>query len=127
MKFLLTLKGEARAMQPPPELMAAMGKLTEDMTKSGVLVDTGGMAPPSMAAHLHLAKGRIDVTDGPFTEAKEMVGGYAIIRVNSRAEAIEHAKKFLQIHADILGPSYETETEVRQMFEPSDFGPPQKK
>jgi hypothetical protein len=125
MKFMLMVRGDQTAAPPSPELIQAIGKLTEDMTKAGVLVDTGGLAPPSMGARLKLSGGKVNVTDGPFTEAKEVIGGYAIIRVGSRAEAIEHAKMFLQIHADILGPSYETETEIRQMFEPSDFGPSQ--
>jgi hypothetical protein len=108
---------------PKPELMAAIGKLTEDMTKSGTLLEMGGLAPTSKGARLRLSGGKVTVTDGPFTEAKEVIGGYAIVQVKSKAEAIELSRRFLQVHADVLGPSYQAESEVRQFFDPSDFGP----
>ncbi|MBZ5576057.1 MAG: YciI family protein [Acidobacteriia bacterium] len=125
MRFILmSTSNENKKVAPPtPELMAALGKLTEEMTKEGKLISTGGLMPSARGARLHLSGGRVTVTDGPFTEAKEMIGGYAIVQVNSKEEAIELGKRFLKIHADILGPSYETESEIRQMFDPSDFGP----
>jgi len=125
MRFLLTLSPDAKPLAgpPSPELMAAIDALTEEMTEAGILLDTGGMAPPSHSARLQLAGGRVTVTDGPFTEAKELVGGYAIVKVDSREEALALARRFLQIHADILGPSYEMSTEVRQLFSPEDFEP----
>jgi hypothetical protein len=64
----------------------------------------------------------VTVTDGPFAEAKEVIGGYAIVQVESKAEAIELSRRFLQVHADILGPSYQMESEVRQFFNPADVG-----
>jgi hypothetical protein len=104
-----------------PELMAAIGKLTEDMTRSGTLLEVGGLAPTSKGARLQLSGGKVTVTDGPFTEAKEIIGGYAIVQVGSKAEAIELSRRFLQLHADILGPTYELVSEVRQFFDPSDL------
>jgi hypothetical protein len=87
------------------------------MTSKGILVETGGLMPSSTGARLRLSGGKVTVTDGPFAEAKELIGGYAIVQVNSRDEAIQLAKRFLQIHADTLGPSYEAVSDVRQMFE----------
>jgi hypothetical protein len=76
----------------------------------------GGLAPSSIGARVRLSGGKVTVTDGPFTEAKEIIGGFAIVDVKSKQEAIELAKRFYQIHAEILGPSYEATGEVRQMF-----------
>jgi hypothetical protein len=108
---------------PDPGLMAAIGKLSEDMTRAGVLVGMGGLYPSSKGARLRLSGGKVTVTDGPFTEAKEIIGGYAIVRVKSKEEAVELAKRFWEIHAEVLGPSYVGAGEVRQMFDPSDFAP----
>lgn len=127
MRFMLMARADknSEAGAPPkPELMAAVAKLTEEMAKAGVLVDTGGLAPSSRGALLRLKGGKVTVIDGPFAEAKELIGGYAIVEVKSREEAIELAKRFLEVHAEVLGLSYETESEVRQMFGPADFGPP---
>lgn len=124
MRFMLTAnanKNSEAGAPPDPKLMAAIGKLTEDMTKAGVLVGTGGLAPSSMGARIRLAGGKVTVTDGPFTEAKEIIGGYAIVQVKSKQEAIELAKRFWAIHAEVLGPSYVGGGEVRQMFEPTDL------
>jgi hypothetical protein len=115
MQYILTLKTDTQAViAPPPELMAALGKLTEEMTKSGVLVQTGGMQ--SQGASLKLSSGKVTVTDGPFTESKELVGGYAIVDVKSEEEALELGRRFLQIHARIMGPSFRLESEVRRMY-----------
>jgi hypothetical protein len=126
MRFMLiamaTQNSEA-GCAPTRELMAAIGKLSEDMTRAGTLLEMGGLAPTSKGARLRLSGGKVTVTDGPFTEAKEVIGGYAIVQVQSKAEAIELSRRFLQLHADVLGPSYQAESEVRQFFDPSDFGP----
>jgi hypothetical protein len=124
MKFMLiayATKNSEAGVPPPPELMAAIGKLTEDMAKAGVLVGSGGLKPSSTGARFRLSGGKVTVTDGPFTETKEIIGGYAIVDVKSKEEAIDGARRFWQIHADILGPSYEGAGEVRAMYDPSDF------
>lgn len=82
-----------------------------------VLVDTGGLLPSSMGALVQLSNGNITVTDGPFAETKELIAGYAIVQVNSKEEAVEIGKRFMEIHADILGPSYTADSEIRQLFE----------
>ena len=107
-------------MPPNEELMHAIAKLAEEEMKAGVLLEQGGLLPSSAGARIRAAGGRLAVTDGPFAEAKELVGGFAILRANSKAEAIEKGKRFMQIHVDILGPDYEGELEVRQMFDPPD-------
>ena len=126
MKFMLIANAtkESEAGCPPnPELLAAIGKLSEDMAKAGVLVDMGGLAPTSQGARVRLAGGKVTVTDGPFAETKEVLGGYAIVQVKSKEEAVELARRFWEIHAEVLGPSYVGEGEIRRMYEPSDFGP----
>jgi hypothetical protein len=100
---------------PPPELMAAVGKLSEEMIQAGVLLETGGLLPTSKGALINVKKGKLTVTDGPFSEAKEVIGGYAILQCKSKEEAIERARRFMQLHADFLGPAYEGELEIRQM------------
>lgn len=121
MTFMLMTKPGPEPVPPPsPELMAAMAKFTEEMRASGVLVSTGGLYPSAKGARLRLAGGKITITDGPFTETKEMIGGYAVVKVKSKEEALEISRQFMQIHADVLGSSYELDAEARQMYEPGD-------
>jgi hypothetical protein len=100
---------------PPPELMAAIGKLSEEMINAGILLDLGGLLPSSKGARINVKEGKLIVTDGPFSEAKELIGGYAILQVKSKEEAIERGRRFMQVHADVLGPAYDGELEIRQM------------
>jgi hypothetical protein len=109
------------SITPTPELMAAIGNFTQELSKSGVLVDTGGLQPTSRGAQLKLAQAKVTVTDGPFTEAKEIIGGYAIVELDSKEEGIDLGKRFLQIHSDILGPQCEMLSEIRQMYGPSEI------
>jgi len=102
---------------PDPRLMAAIGTLTEEMTKAGILVGTGGLMPSALGATARLSGGKVVITDGPFTEVKELIGGYAIVDVKSKEEALQLSRRFLQIHADILGPDYEADSEIRQMYD----------
>ena len=121
MRFMMLVKGDKSyegGAPPPPALMAAIGALGQEMVKSGHMLEMGGLAPSSAGALLNLEQGAIRVTDGPFAESKEVIGGYAIMRADSRAEAIELARRFLQVHADVLGRSYQGQVEVRQLFDP---------
>ncbi len=106
---------------PDPRLDAAIGKHAEEMTKAGVLLEMGGLLPTSMGARIRAAGGKLTVKDGPFTEAKEFIGGFAILKTKSKAEAIELGQQFMKMHTDILGPSYQGVLEIRQMFDPADF------
>jgi hypothetical protein len=95
--------------------MEVMGKYNEQLHKAGVLLALDGLTPPSMGARVTFKGGKSKVTDGPFTEAKEVVGGYWIIQVKSREEALEWASR-------IPGKDNEM-VEVRRMFEITDFDP----
>jgi hypothetical protein len=124
MRYMMMVKANADSeagRMPPPELMEAIGKHSVDMMSAGVLLESGGLLPSSQGARIRVAGGKTSVMDGPFAEAKELVGGYAILEAGSREEAIEMGRQFMQIHADVLGPEYEGEMEVRPMME---MGPP---
>ena len=112
MQFLSMIWIDEKAIKPPTEkLMADMGKLLEEMTKAGVLVDTAGLRPTAEGVRVRLRRGKLTTTDGPFAEAKEVVGGYAILEAKSMAEAVEHTKRFLQVHGD----DWDLQCEVRQL------------
>lgn len=118
MRFMMMVKGNEKYEKgepPPRELMDALGRLEQESRRSGVVLESGGLAPSSRGAKIRVSRGRVTVTDGPFAEAKELVGGYAIIEAASKQEAIEHGTRFMQLHADVLGPEYEGELEVRQL------------
>lgn len=98
---------------PSPELIQRMEKLMEEMTKAGVLLDTAGLTPTSQGTRVHYEGGQISVTDGPFTETKEVIGGYSLLQAKDRAEAVEWTKRFLKVHEE-----YWTVTcEVRELME----------
>ncbi|MFD0263055.1 YciI family protein [Kitasatospora indigofera] len=88
----------APVQAPGPEFEQRMGALFEEITKAGVMVDTAGLAPTSEGTRLTWSGGRVTCTDGPFTEGKEVVGGYAIIRTEDKAEALEWTRRFLEVH-----------------------------
>ena len=111
MRFLCLYKPSKPEGTPPTEReMVEMGKLIEDMTKSGTLLATEGCLPSALGARVRLSAGKFLVTDGPFTESKELVGGFALIEANSKEEAIEHTKRFLKIAGN-------GESEIRQVFD----------
>ena len=122
MRFMMMMKADKNyeaGIPPSPELMAAIGKLTDDMVKAGVLVQTGGLLPSSRGARIRVSRGALTVTDGPFPETKEVIGGYAIVEAASRDEAIKLARRFMELHVAVSGPSYEGECEIRQLFDGS--------
>lgn len=97
MRYLALWRPSPHAAPPPPEHYAEMGKLIEDMTKAGVLIDTGGWDAKGPAIIVKNEKGKITVTDGPFTESKELIAGYCIFQVKSREEAVDWGKRFIKI------------------------------
>jgi len=116
--MLVKATKDSEACAPPnPELMAAIAKLAEEATARGVMVTAGGLLPSSEGVRVRVSRGRTFITDGPFAETRELVGGFAIFNLESREEAVKMATDFMQIHADILGPTYEGELEVRPMFD----------
>ena len=123
MRYLTFIRhSESYRQSPPPAaLMEAMGRFVEKSLKDGTLVDTGGLLPSKEGARVRLANGRITVTDGPFTESKEVIGGWAIVNAASKAEAIRIATEFMELHRKHW-PGFEGESEVRPMFDPG-MGP----
>ena len=104
----------AGAVPPPAALMEAIGQLIEKYMKEGVLVDTGGLALIQQGFRVRLAQGQISTTDGPFSEGKEVIGGWAIFEANSKAEALRLTTEFLDLHRKHWPESNsEFETEVR--------------
>ena len=110
MKFLSIYKTVERNAPPSQEEMAKMGKLVEEGMKAGWLLATEGCLPTALGARVRNSNGKVTVTDGPFAEAKEVVGGFAILRANSKEEAIQLARDFLKVAG-------EGECELRQIFE----------
>jgi hypothetical protein len=119
MKYLAFIRhSEAhREAGPPPALMEAMGRFVQKSRQDGSLVDTGGLLPSKDSFRVRLAKGAITTTDGPFTESKEVIGGWAILKAESKAEALRIAQDFMELHRKYW-PEFEGESEVRPMFEP---------
>lgn len=123
MKYLSFIRHSEsyRAAPPPAALMEAMGTYVEQSFKKGTLVDTGGLLPSKEGALVRLRRGEITVTDGPFTESKEIIGGWAILEAASKAEAIRLATEFLELHRKHW-PEFDGECEVRPMFDPMPKG-----
>ena len=118
MKFMMLVTGDKdyEAGKPPnPELMSAVAELAEKQAKAGRMVDSGGLLPSSQGARVRVSGGKLTVKDGPFAEAKEVIGGYAVLEYDTMDEAVAGAREFMQLHARILGPSYEGTCEVRPM------------
>jgi len=120
MRFMMIVKHAERQGPPPKELMDAIAHPRRKEVKAGTMVGSGGLGPTALGARVRLSGGRVTVTDGPFTEAKEVVGGYAQFELKSKEEAVESAVRFMELHKKYW-PAWEGETEVRQMFGPEDF------
>jgi hypothetical protein len=113
-----TMDSEAGVM-PPESLIAEMAKYHEELQKAGALLDASGLQPSSKGWRIGYSGGKRTFTDGPFAETKELIAGYTLIQVTSRAEAIEWTKRFPNPAVD----GREGQIEVRQLFELEDFGP----
>ena len=118
MRFMSMIRIQENTGQAPSEqLMNDMGKLIEEMTRTGQLVSTAGLRPTSEGVRVRLRRGKLSMVDGPFTETKEVIGGYAVLEAKSKAEAVELTKRFLKVH----GYEWDIECEVRQLDGP-EFG-----
>ena len=113
MRFMMIVKSAERSGPPPKGLMDAVAKLAEEATKAGEMIESGGLASTATGARVRLSGGKVTVTDGPFTEAKEVFGGYAVFELKSKKKAVERAVGFMELHKQ-LWPEWEGETEVRQ-------------
>jgi len=113
MRFLcIYTPSKGEGVPPTQQEMATMGQFIEGSFKNGHLIATEGCLPTALGARIRLKDGKFSVTDGPFTESKEVIGGFALMQFASKQEAIEYTKKFLQIAGD-------GETELRQIYEAS--------
>jgi hypothetical protein len=112
MRFLSIYKSVETNEPPAPEHIAAMEKLIEESMKAGELLATEGCLPTAFGARVRLSDGKITVTDGPFAESKEVIGGFALLQAESKEAAIEMARKFLKVAGG-------GECEIRQIFDPA--------
>ena len=118
MRFLSMIRIEENTGQVPSErLMADMGKLIEEATREGWLVTTAGLRPTAEGKRVRWNRGKLSTTDGPFTETKEVIGGYAILEAKSMKEALELTNRFLRVHGD----EWNVECEILQLDGP-EFG-----
>jgi hypothetical protein len=116
MKYLMLIKhAESYRSQPIPQgLLDAMGVFVTEGFKSGVLKDTAGLKGTVEGLRIRSSGGKLKVTDGPFTEAKEIIGGYALVDVKSKEEALDFARQFMELHR-VHWPEFEAESEVRPL------------
>jgi hypothetical protein len=120
MRFMMMVKSAENSGPPPKELMDAIDRLIEETVKDGTMLGTGGLASTAQSTRVRITKGQLTVTDGPFSEAKEVVGGYAQFELKSKEEAVKSAVRFMELHKKHW-PGWEGETEIRQIFGPEDF------
>jgi hypothetical protein len=113
MRFMMIVKSAEKSGPPPKALLDAVAKLAEEATKAGEMIESGGLASTVTGTRVRLSAGKVTLTDGPFTEAKEVFGGYAVFELKSKKEAVERAVGFMELHRQ-LWPEWEGETEVRQ-------------
>src|SRR5690348_1866615 len=111
MKFMFIVKS-AHTVAPTPELLEAMHKMADREIKAGRMLDNGGLMPLATGAQVRIVDGQLSVVDGPFVEAKEVIGGYAVFELRSKEEAVASAKEFMQLHKDLM-PGWEGTCELR--------------
>ncbi len=122
MRFMMIVKSAENSGVPPKSLMEAIDKMTEEAVKNGTMVLAGGLAATAQSNRVRLSGGKISIIDGPFTEAKEVIGGFAIFDLKSKEEALEGAKRFMEVHREHW-PGWNGETEIRQLYGPEEFAP----
>jgi hypothetical protein len=114
MRFMMMVKSAENSGLPPKQLTDAMAKLTEEAAKAGTMVGGGMLGATALGVRVRLSRGKVTVIDGPFTEAKEVVGGYVVLELRSKEEAIEGTMHFMELHKKHW-PGWEGETEIRQV------------
>ena len=118
MRFMfIVTSAPAHSGAPTPELMEAMHKLANREIKAGRMLDSGGLMPLATGARVRIVDGKLSVVDGPFVEAKEVIGGYAIFELPGKEEALASAKEFMQLHKDFM-PGWEGTCELRAFAGP---------
>ena len=116
MRFMFIVKS-AHTAPPTPALMEAMGKLADREIKAGRMLDNGGLTPLAAGAQVRVIDGQLSVVDGPFVEAKEVIGGYAVFELRNKEEALASAVEFMQLHKDLF-PGWEGTCELRAFAAP---------
>jgi hypothetical protein len=118
MRFMfIVTSAPAHSGPPTPELMEAMNKLANREIKAGRMIDSGGLMPLATGAQVRIVDGQLSVVDGPFVEAKEVIGGYAIFELRDKEEAVASAREFMQLHKDFM-PAWEGTCELRAFAGP---------
>jgi len=112
MRFMSIVISSQPAGPPGPKLLEAVQKLADREIKAGRMLDSGGLMPVSTGAQVRIADGKLSVVDGPFVEAKEIIGGYAIFELPGKDEALASAREFMQLHKDLM-PGWEGTCELR--------------
>ena len=120
MRFLMLVKHGENPGPPPKEFLDAMARLGEEAAKSGTMIQSGGLSPIAKSTCVRLSRGQVTAIDGPFSESKEVVGGFAMFELKSKEEALEGAKQFMELHKKYW-PGWEGETEIRQVLGPEAF------
>jgi hypothetical protein len=121
-RYMFIVKGSesfAASGPPPAALIEAIERLGEEAARAGKMVSFGGLKPTSTGARMRITNGKIVTTDGPFTESKEVIGGFSIFNVASKEDALEEARKFTELHR-VHWPDWEGEIEIRLMYEEDD-------
>jgi len=120
MRFMMIVKAPENQGPPPQQLMDAITKLVEEEARAGTMLGNGGLGPTAQGARVRLSGGKVTVTDGPFTETNEVIGGFAQFELKSKEAAVESAVRFMELHRKHW-PGWEGETEVRQVLGPEAF------
>jgi hypothetical protein len=115
MRFMVLIKAAETLGPPPQQFLDAIAKAAEEATRAGTLIETGGLFPSATGARVEVRRGAVNVKDGPFTEAKELVGGWGIVEADSKEEAVEGVVRLMDLHKRTW-PGWEGEAEVRQMI-----------
>src|ERR1700753_3286671 len=117
MRFMYIVSHPGPSVQPPPEMLEAMHKLADREIKAGRMLDNGGLMPRATGAQVRIKDGKLSVVDGPFVEAKEVIGGYAIFELRDKEEAVAAAVEFMQLHKEHM-PGWDGTCEVRALAGP---------
>lgn len=120
MQFLMLIKIANDATYesgnpPPADLQAAMGELMGKWSESGAMLTAAGLRPTSKGARIRIGSGQVKVSDGPFSEAKEVIGGFFMLEAPDKATAVEMTRQFVEVHRRVLGDDFQLECELREV------------
>jgi hypothetical protein len=122
MRYLVMVKYDENGTPPPQALLDALAKNRREAKQAGALLEVGGLHPSGSGARVRVSRGTLTVTDGPFTESKELVGGYSVYEVATKQDAIDWTSRFMRLFAEHW-PAGECEAEIREIYEAPAFTP----